>query len=211
MCFSASASFIASGGLATLGVATLVVSKKQDKILALIPILFAIQQFLEGIQWLYLNSGTHSTFIGYSFLFFAFIVWPVYVPSFIFILDEKRRKVLKWFVILGSIVSIYFLALLLSEPIFVSKVHACVSYTFHFPFKYPAMILYLLTVFAPLVISSLKIFRWFGLLVGIFGIIAGLFFWLTFTSVWCFFAAAVSSMFFFYIKFKGPRVIVVNK
>lgn len=204
MCFSASASFIASGGLATIGVGTLVVSKKQDKILALIPILFAIQQFLEGIQWLYLNSGTSSIVIGYGFLFFAFIVWPLYVPTFIYILDEKRKHIMRWFVAVGSITSLFFLVVLLYEPIFVSKVHACVSYTFYFPFKYPAMIFYVLTIFAPLFISSLKIFRWFGFLIAIFGTIAWLFFAMTFTSVWCFFAAVVSSMFFFYIKFKGP-------
>ena len=74
MCFSAPASFIASGGLAVLGGVSFVTAKKEDKILAAIPILFAIQQFCEGIQWIYLNSGSSSLIAGYLFLFFAFIL-----------------------------------------------------------------------------------------------------------------------------------------
>ena len=80
MCFSASASFIASGGLAALGGVSFVSAKKKDKVLAVIPIMFSIQQFCEGIQWLYLNSGSSSPVFGYLFLLFAFILWPIYVP-----------------------------------------------------------------------------------------------------------------------------------
>lgn len=202
MCFSASASFIASGGLATLGVATLITSKKQEKVLALIPILFAIQQFLEGIQWLYLDSGTSSIAIGYGFLFFAFIVWPTYVPSFVYILDEKRRRILKWFVILGSLLSAYFLCLLISGPILIYKVSESIHYDFHFPFRYAVIALYMLAIFAPLFISSLKILKWFGVLVGILAAITGYFFFVTFTSVWCFFAAVVSSVLLGYVWVK---------
>ena len=68
MCFSASASFIASGGLAALGGVSFVSAKKKDKVLAVIPIMFSIQQFCEGIQWLYLNSGSSSPVFGYLFL-----------------------------------------------------------------------------------------------------------------------------------------------
>ena len=68
MCFSAPASFIASGGLLALGGASLAVAKKEDKVLALIPFLFGIQQGLEGFQWLYLNSGSPSLLLGYAFL-----------------------------------------------------------------------------------------------------------------------------------------------
>ena len=68
MCFSAPASFIASGGLVAIGGVSLVAANKEDKILAAIPFLFGVQQFFEGIQWLYLNSGSSSLLAGYGFL-----------------------------------------------------------------------------------------------------------------------------------------------
>ena len=73
MCFSAEASFIASGGLAVAGGASLKVAKKEQRLIALIPLLFAIQQAIEGMQWLYLYRGTSSLKLAYAFLFFGFV------------------------------------------------------------------------------------------------------------------------------------------
>ena len=202
MCFSAPASFIASGGLVVLGGASLSVADKEDKILAAIPLLFGIQQFSEGIQWLYLKSGSSSLPAGYAFLFFAFIVWPIYVPTFVYMLDKKKRKILRWFILLGSLVAAYFLILLVTQPLMIRELRACVSYSFNFPGKNFVNAGYLLAVFSPLFISSHHIFKWFGVIAAFLAIITWLFFTLTFASVWCFFAAIVSSMFFLYIKFK---------
>jgi hypothetical protein len=203
MCFSAPASFIASGGLAALGGASLAMAKKEDKALALVPILFSIQQASEGVQWLYLNSGSSSLTAAYSFLFFALIIWPVYVPIFVFSMDKKRRADLKWFILLGIAVSAYYIALLLTRSLGVSKLDHCVSYAFSFPFKDLVIPAYIAAVVGPLLVSSLRIFRWFGIIVAVLGIISWIFFTATLTSVWCFFAAIVSSMFFLYIRSKN--------
>lgn len=72
MCFSAEASFIASGGLAVIGGVSLVMAKKEDKLLAVIPLLFSVQQAFEGVQWLYLDSGSSSLLAGYGFLLLLF-------------------------------------------------------------------------------------------------------------------------------------------
>ena len=106
MCFSAPASFIVGGGLVTLGVASFVIAKKEDRILAAIPILFGIQQLVEGFQWLNLNISSFSLPAGYAFLFFALIIWPIYVPVVVYILDKRRRKFLKWFIFLGIAVAL---------------------------------------------------------------------------------------------------------
>ena len=202
MCFSAPARFAASGGLAVLGGASLAIAKKEDKILAAIPLLFAVQQALEGIQWFYLNAGSSSLPAGYGFLFFAFIVWPIYVPAFVFILEKKKRKILKWFLFLGIAVALYFLGLFLTQPVAIEKLKACIGYTFNFPFKDLVNAGYILAVFGPLFMSEHKIFKWFGLAVAVMAMITWLFFALTFASVWCFFAAIVSSMFFVYVRHK---------
>jgi hypothetical protein len=202
MCFSASASFIASGALASLGAVSYISAKKEDKILAAIPIIFSIQQFFEGIQWVYLNSGSPSFMAGYGFLFFAFILWPIYVPITVFLLDKKERKILGWLVLAGSLVAIYFATILSTGPLVISKVNSCISYDFVFPYSNIVTLAYLSAIVGSLCISSMRIFRYFGIVVGFLGLVAWLFFALTFTSVWCFFAAIVSLMFFFYIKYK---------
>ncbi len=205
MCFSASASFVASGSLALLGGSSLLIAKKEDKFLAVIPLMFAAQQALEGAQWLYLNSGTSSLPIGYGYLFFAFILWPVYVPTFVYLLDKKKRNILKYFMFLGSITALYFAVILFTQPLHISELKSCISYDFNKPFNSFISLAYITSIFAPLFISSHKELKYFGIVTAISFIITWLFFSITFSSVWCFFAAIISSMFFVYISKKNKR------
>ena len=202
MCFSAPASFIASGSLVAIGGASLAAAKKEDKLLALVPLFFGIQQFTEGIQWLFINAGTSSLWAGYGFLFFAFIVWPIYVPTFVYILDKKRRPLLKWFIALGSVIGICSLAILITQSLAIHKVNACIGYDISIPHHYLGDFTYLVVIFGSLFCSSIKTFRWIGALAFILAVVAWLFFTLTFTSVWCFFAAVISALFLVYIKEK---------
>ncbi len=202
MCFSAPASFIASGGLAVLGGSTLVMAKKHDKILATVPLLFAAQQGIEGFQWIALNHGTTSPTAGYAFLFFAFIVWPIYVPTLVYILDKEKRKIVMWFIFLGVGVAAYFLRLLLTETLVVSEMRSCVSYTFNFPFENLIVVPYLIAIFGSLFASDNKIFRRFGVLTAGLAYISWLFYTVAFTSVWCFFAAIASSIIFIHIMYR---------
>jgi hypothetical protein len=93
MCFSATASFLASGVLLPLGAATLAIAMtKADRLalpLALVPFWFSLQQALEGMVWLGLNSrpltdgsGSDAVTVGavLAYLFFAFAFWPVWMP-----------------------------------------------------------------------------------------------------------------------------------
>ncbi len=196
MCFSASASFIAGGGLAALGGASLVVAKKENKLLATFPLLFGIQQISEGFQWLNLNAGTNSHAAGHLFLFFALIIWPLYVPIFVYLLDKKR--ILKWFMLLGATTALYFSWLMLTETIVISKVNACIRYSFNSPLEDPIFFLYLTAIFGSLLISSHKAFRWYGAAALISAAVSWIFFTMAFTSVWCFFAAILSVIFLLY-------------
>jgi hypothetical protein len=85
MCFSASASFGAGVVLSAIGVVS--IKKNQHKsqfLFASIPLLFAVQQFAEGILWLvlpnpeYASMQKHTTYV---FLFFAQFFWPLWVPT----------------------------------------------------------------------------------------------------------------------------------
>src|SRR4051812_33140095 len=98
MCFSAGVSFVASGTLGAISVASFKVAKKEEKIIAVMPLAFAVQQALEGINWYMFDHGSFSIWASYGFLFFAFIFWPVFIPIAIYILDRKKRHELKYFV-----------------------------------------------------------------------------------------------------------------
>ena len=57
MCFSASISFTTAAVLTVAGVITLKnTSNKKEYILASFPLIFALQQFVEGLSWLYLKD-----------------------------------------------------------------------------------------------------------------------------------------------------------
>ena len=201
MCFSATASFVAGSGLIALGGASFTVAKKEHRVIAAIPLLFGIQQISEGVQWLYLNHGSTSFVAGYGFLFFVFLVWPIYTPAFIYILDKKNRRKIIWFIFLGILVSLYSLGAPLTQNLTIQKINMCVGYDFiNYPYKEFLTIAYLIAVFGPFFVSSKKVFNWFGVVFAFFAIISWYFYQATFLSVWCFFSAIVSFMFFLYIR-----------
>jgi hypothetical protein len=200
MCFSASASFIAGGALTAMGGASLLAAKKENKVLAAVPLLFGIQQISEGIQWLYLNAGSTSPAAGYFFLIFALIVWPLYVPAFVYLLDEKKKKkILRWFIFLGMFIASYFSLLMLKESIVITKVNACIQYSFNSHLEEPILFVYLFAILGPLFFSSHKFFRWFGIATFFSAVISLIFFSFSFTSVWCFFAALLSVIILVYV------------
>jgi hypothetical protein len=205
MCFSAPASFVASGALITLGAATYLVARKKDKALVAIPILFGVQQALEGVQWLYLDRGSSSPAAGYGYLFFALIVWPIYVPAFVYLLDKARRPLLGWFVALGVAVSAWFLVLLATNPLRVSIRSSCVNYDFDAPSQWLLAPPYLAAILGALFVSSRPIFRWFGAAIAVLSLVSWRLYERNFISVWCFFAAIVSSMFFLYVQHKRAK------
>jgi hypothetical protein len=202
MCFSAPASFAASGALGIIGGSSLKVAQPKEKLLALFPLIFGIQQALEGIQWLYLKNGHTSLFAGYGFLFFAYAFWPIYVPLSLYIFDKTRRKFLLWPMILGGIVSGFFITLLFTNPLTITQVGHSISYDLHAPLKGYIIVAYLLAVFVPLLSSSNKFLRWFGGINILLAVMAGTFHIVTFASVWCFFAAISSTIFFIYLKYR---------
>lgn len=202
MCYSAPVSFAASGVLALLGRASSKVAKKEDKYLAFIPILFSIQQFFEGIQWLYLKNGSSCLLVGYGFILFAFVIWPTYIPIAAYFMDKKRRKITKWLIVFGSIISISSLIILFFNPLNIGIMGRSIHYYFNGPFNQITKLSYLIVVTAPFLISSINPIRWFGLAILISAVISFVFFASVLISVWCFFAAILSTTFYLYLKHK---------
>lgn len=207
MCFSTGASFAGSAMLAGIGVATLrKVSHPSQKLFASIPLLFAVQQFSEGILWLTLRANDYGRLqdtATYIFLLFALIIWPIMVPLSVIKMEKPgaRKIILKFLLATGVIVSSYYALCLLSFNVEPGIRDFHIEYRNNFPDKLalPAFILYTASTILPLFVSGVKKMYIFGLLVLVSCIITGIFYREYLTSVWCFFAAIISAVIYYII------------
>jgi len=209
MCFSASASFGISAVLLVGGIATVKkVNTPTQLPFAVIPIIFSIQQFIEGILWLSLTNTNNTDWhqpATLIFLIFAQVVWPFWVPFSIYLMepDPKRKKILAAILSIGTLISFY-----LAYCIMFYDVNSSIS-TFHIRYnvnnptpKYllnlSAVLYFIPTVF-PTFISSVKKMNIIGITLVTSFAISKLFFAENVVSVWCFFAAAISVVVFYII------------
>ncbi|MDA1060455.1 MAG: hypothetical protein O3B47_01540 [bacterium] len=204
MCFSATASFLASGFLSGSSALALYKNKIRKHIpIILIPLLFAIQQLIEGIQWLIKTPSTFSITLTYLFLLFAYILWPAYTPLAIRYVEEDkgRKKILTFFSILGIGVSVFLLFHLFINIPTSSIVNGNISYTLKIQ-KIPfGFILYTIAAAGCCLVSSYKFIRIYGIAL-ILAFIASLYLYFhAWPSTWCFFAAILSTIItYHYIK-----------
>lgn len=199
MCFSATASFVASGILAFVGmIAYTQVKNKNQFLFASIPLLFAIQQFAEGFVWL---SFTHAAFAPwhtvakYIFLLFAMIIWPVWIPLSVYCLEWSCRSPwLKYTVFVGAIVSLYLATGLMRYEVVATMFDCHIRY--YLPIGtsnvYISSFLYLCATIAPFFYARTRYMRFFGILFGLSYVISYFFYYCVLVSVWCFFCALLS-------------------
>lgn len=208
MCFSATASFASSAVLVTIGTITMRRARTApQKFMALMPLLFAFQQFAEGVVWL---SVINSAFAGwrniamYSFLIFAQLVWPLYVPFAVLWLekDEKKKKVLKWFAASGIVATTFFLYCVtcFKADIVVTNYH--IQYQLDFPFykMWFYGIIYFIPAFIPTFFSGFKKMRLLGGLLLASYLVSRFWYMDYIVSVWCFFGALSSITVLYIIK-----------
>ena len=200
MCFSAAASFTASVCLTGVGIASLRIATKKQIIIAVIPLLFAIQQAIEGFQWLAVGAGHVSACAGYSFMFFALILWPLYIPITVYIFDKQRRYITRWFIGISIALVSYFVFILFRAPMQIEVLKHGIYYKIPMLFGRVTGTLYFIAICGALLASSIRPFRIFGVATCVSVFIAALLFSTTFASTWCFFAAFLSSLIYVYIK-----------
>lgn len=204
MCFSATASIVAGAALTAAGAVTLKKAKSKKELpLASIPLLFGIQQFTEGGVWLSLqNNLPVLNKIGtYSFLFFAYMFWPVFVPFAIGRIepDPNRKKIILGFQYLGIVVALYLFYFMLSQPMTSRIVNQCIGYTsLSMQIGIPVVGAYIVATCVGPLFSSHKIINLLGVL-GVLSFATMYYFYTkTFISVWCFSAAILSIVIYFY-------------
>jgi len=210
MCYSAEASFVASGVLAGTSIAISRLPKeKTSLLLSAVPAIFAVHQFIEGTIWL--NQGkivpaVYQAGSVYAYVLIACVFWPVFIPLAAYFMEvNKRRRILILLCqAVGLGTGLAYLLNILRTPVAVS-VNAC-SLSYHVRAPDYLLALYLLAVAVPFLASSRRGLVRFGLLILISCAAAFYFAWNpSFPSVWCFFAAMMSFSLYFFFRASVPE------
>ena len=215
MCFSATASFAASVTLIPAGAYALTKAKPKDRLIAMVPILFGIQQGIEGWQWLAVQSGHPNMLLGYGFLFFAFLFWPWFIPVAIGRAERatKRAPAMRILITVGLMTSLGLLFILFNTPLEILLYQRCIQYSVPISLI-PLIVLgsgYLVATCGAAVISSYRWVRPMGYIGSIAVIFSFILFWAVFTSVWCFFAAVLSIFCLLHVLEESRDIVVKHK
>lgn len=191
--------------MSALGVATVKKAKRKSEIpFAMIPLLFGIQQVVEGMLWLSFrfDSPLLNVTMTYMFTLFSHVLWPMYVSFAIGLLETVawRKKVIWAFQFIGIAVGLYLLYLVIRFPV-TSEVDEHIVYVSPHFYKAPMMVLYLAATCVSSFFSSHKIINLFGVLALLFFMVAYWVHSVAFFSIWCFFAAVLSVVIYLYFKF----------
>jgi hypothetical protein len=123
MCFSATANFVGSAVLGTVGAVTLTrVKHRRELLFAALPMLFAIHQFIEGFVWLGLDgilSPAVAHNMGAAFMLYAQGLLPFLLPLSVLLFEpnaKSRRRMLP-FLALGGATALYILWALTAFPL----------------------------------------------------------------------------------------------
>jgi hypothetical protein len=212
MCFSATANFVGSGVLGTIGVATLTkVKHRRELLFAALPTFFAIHQFTEGFVWLGLDGYLSPTVMhnmGAAFVLYAQGLLPFIIPLsvLLFEADVKSRRRMLPFLIVGTGTTLYMLWALIAYPLQISIQGNSIVYINQATNNTTLAILYVIATCGSLFFSKVKDMVLFGA--------ANLIILLTvmavkryaFTSLWCAYAAVASIIILAYFwKSQGIR------
>lgn len=202
MCFSATASFGASLVLVSIGTISFREAKTTSlKTLAIIPFIFAMQQFTEGGVWLSLTRQDFALWkvpSMYLFLFFAEVTWPICISfSMMHLEKNKNRKMILRFLFYVSII----LSLVLAYSLYhytvdVTVIGHHVMYTIDTPdsFKSITNPIYFLTAVIPPFLSTVKKTWLIAVILLVSYIIVRVFYEDYIISIWCYIATIISAI-----------------
>jgi hypothetical protein len=198
MCFTATASFAASGVLGTIGAMTLTqVKHRREMLFASLPILFSVHQAIEGVVWLGLDgtlSPTAAHAAGAAFVLYAQGLIPFVIPLSVVLFEPtaaRRRRMLP-FAVLGLGLTLFMLWGLTAYPLEVFARENSIVYSNAGTNHTWVALLYVVATCGSLFFSKIPDMVLFG--------VANLAILLTvmavkryaFTSVWCAYAAVAS-------------------
>jgi hypothetical protein len=212
MCFSATANFVGSGVLATIGVVTLTkVKHRRELLFASLPTLFAIHQLIEGFVWLGLDGVlspviTHR--MGAAYVLYAQGLLPFLLPLSVLLFEpdvSSRRRMLP-FLIIGAGTALYMLWALEAYPLQVYVKANSIVYLNQGTYHTAVAVLYVIATCGSLFFSRVRDMVVFGTANLIILLVVMAVKRYAFTSLWCAYAALASVIILAYFwKSSGER------
>jgi hypothetical protein len=213
MCFSATANFVGSGVLATVGVATLTkVKHRRELLFASLPMLFAVHQFIEGFVWLGLDdilspAVTHD--MGAAFMLYAQGLLPMLIPLSVLLFEAsvKARRRMFPFLLIGTGTTLYMLWALIAYPVQIYVKSHSIIYINQGTDNLALAVLYVISTCGSLFFSRVRDMVLFGAAnVAILLVVMAVKRY-AFTSIWCAYAAVASLIilaYFWKTRFTRP-------
>jgi hypothetical protein len=202
MCFSATASFITAAATGAIGVATVLrVDHPREMPLAAIPLIFSVQQVIEGMLWITLGNGMNpqlSSMLANVYIVIALLVWPVFAPFAAGLIEHERSRRLAIYalLLLGVALALFTAIAVVNAPYSAQIIGRSICYVSAAPYPSTGVAVYILCTCGTLLVSSSRFLRYLGMAVSAGLLISAAFYFFNFLSVWCFFAAASSAAIF---------------
>jgi hypothetical protein len=198
VCFSATANFVGSGVLVTVGVITLTkVKHRRELLFAALPTLFAVHQFIEGFVWLGLD-GILSPAVAHdmsaAFMLYAQGLLPFLLPLSVLLFEpsvKSRRRMLP-FLVLGGATTLYILWALTAFPLQLYVRGNSIVYINQATNNTTVAVLYVIATCGSLFFSKIKMMVIFGSANLIILLVVMEVQRYAFTSLWCAYAAVAS-------------------
>jgi len=198
LCFSATANFVGSGVLGTIGVVTLTKVKHRREILfAALPTLFAVHQFIEGFVWLGLDgilSPTVAHNMGAAFMLYAQGLLPFLLPLSVLLFEpnvKSRRRMLP-FLVIGGATALYILWALTAYPLQLYVRQNSIVYINQATNNTTVALFYVIATCGSLFFSKIRMMVIFGAANLAILLIVMEVKRYAFTSLWCAYAAVAS-------------------
>lgn len=212
MCYSAEASFAASGVLAASSIVISRLPKEKASIpLSLVPAIFAAHQFSEGLVWLNQDGILPDTYkfgAVYTYVLIAYIFWPIFVPFSAYLIEanNRRRIIILACQVVGLWVGFTLLKTIINDPLQVSA--DCCSLSYSVSVSGATAGLYLIAVSIPFLLSNRRTLVFFGAAIAISCFAAALVTSIpSLPSVWCFFAALLSAGLYLHFRIEARSTV----
>jgi hypothetical protein len=172
----------------------------------MIPLLFGIQQLAEGVIWLTFRTDAPllQQTMTYVYSAFSHVLWPIYVPVAMGVLEAVRwrRRVFFAFEGAGILVGLYLLYFIVTRPVVAEVASGHIVYVSPHFYLAPVMVLYLAATCVSCFFSSHGFVKLFGVL-ALLSFAAAYFVHVgALVSIWCFFAAILSVLIYLHLRFR---------
>jgi len=169
----------------------------RDLPLAAVPIIFSLQQTIEGLLWLNLPlapSNAASTNLTHLYLLLAEVLWPIYAPIAVLLVEPsaRRRQLMLICLAAGICAGAYLLWWILARPHSAVIRDGHIVYTVIHGHSAVVALAYFVATVVPLLLSSRRTLVVLGAIMFAGYAVSYLFYREAFVSVWCYFAAAAS-------------------